>query len=102
MCLFFVGSDRQPTTQTSHTDMDLTFPIPVIGKVSISTHKSQSIQIYERPHTYGKLTVKQRLKIYRYSATYHSWLNRMFHNAILRICTRWVAIVIGIGNIVGG
>lgn len=41
------------------------------------------------------------LKVNCYSATYHSWFNRMFHNAILRIYTRWIAIVIGVGNIVG-
>jgi hypothetical protein len=37
--------------------MDLSFPIPVIGKVALSTHKRHSIQISKWRHTKRKRTV---------------------------------------------
>jgi hypothetical protein len=37
--------------------MDLSFPIPVIGKVALSTHRSHSSQISEWQHIHEKRTV---------------------------------------------
>ncbi len=38
---------RQPTTHSSHSDMDLSFPIPVIGKAS-NTAFTKTLQISGR------------------------------------------------------
>ena len=39
------SADCQNPTHSSHSAMDLSFPIPVIGKVAISTHFGQTASV---------------------------------------------------------
>jgi len=41
-------------THLRHSDMDLSFSIPVIGKVALSTHKRHSLHISEWQHSNRK------------------------------------------------
>ncbi len=53
------GKRRLSTAHTHlrHSDMDLSFPIPVIGKVTLLTPCRHSIQISEWHHPHGERTV---------------------------------------------